>query len=267
MTRSYALGHADEELARLEHQAAMLAPATGLILRQAGIAPGMRVLDLGTGTGDVARLVADLVGPTGAVVGLDRSPDALVAAERLSADVPNISFVEGDVAMWRDGEFDAVVGRLVLVHTTDPTAVLRHHAGALRPGGVAVAMEFDMTGARTVPPTPVAAQARDWICGAIERAGMDPGLGARLGAVFGGAGLGEPTMVGVQGYHPAGDVNGPLVLAGVLRAMLPLVVATGTATAEQVDVGTVRERVERELAEAGAVFVPPTLVGAWARRR
>ncbi|WP_412542572.1 methyltransferase domain-containing protein [Longispora sp. K20-0274] len=267
MNSSYALGHADEELARLEHQAAMLAPATGLLLRRAGIGPGMRVLDLGTGTGDVARMVADLVGPTGSVVGVDRAPDALAAAARLT-DQPNITFVEGDIADWRSSEsFDAVVGRLVLVHTPDPVAVLRHHAGSVRAGGVVVALEFDMTGARSVPPTPLVTRAREWICGAIERAGMDPGLGARLGGLFRSAGLGEPTMVGVQGYHPAGDPNGPLVLAGVLRSLLPLLVATGVAGEEEVGVGSVRERVERELTEAGAVFVPPTLVGAWARRK
>ncbi|MEV6524453.1 methyltransferase domain-containing protein [Longispora sp. NPDC051575] len=267
MTSSYALGHADPELARLEHQAAMLAPATSLILRNAGIGPGMRVLDLGTGTGDVARLAADLVGPTGSVVGVDRSADALRMAASLSAGHPHVSFVEDDIATWRDPDgFDAIVGRLVLVHTPAPADVLRHHAATLRPGGVVVAAEFDMTGARSVPATPLVTRAREWICGAIERAGMDPGIGARLGSVFAAAGLGAPTMVGVQGYHPAGDPNGPLVLSGVLRSLLPLLEATGMATAAEVDVETVRERVAAELAGAGAVFVPPTLVGAWARR-
>ena len=63
--KDYVLGHEDAELARLEHQAGILAPATEAILRMAGLAPGMRVLDLGTGLGDVAFAAAGIVGPAG----------------------------------------------------------------------------------------------------------------------------------------------------------------------------------------------------------
>src|SRR5690349_7754512 len=100
-----------DKLARLDHRATMLAPATRLVLDQAGIAPGMRVLDLGTGTGAVARLAAELVGPTGHVVGVDQNADALAVADerRRAAGVANVSFVEGDVGSWvHDGAFDAV---------------------------------------------------------------------------------------------------------------------------------------------------------------
>ena len=75
-----------------------------------------RVLDLGSGVGDVALAVANRVGPTGSVLGIDRSPSALaVARERTErARLGNIEFVEGDLtAAAIDGEFDAVVGRLV----------------------------------------------------------------------------------------------------------------------------------------------------------
>ena len=73
----YQLGSADDELARLELQGRALSPATYMIFDAAGIRPGMRVLDLGCGVGDVAFVAADLVGPDGYVVGVDRSPEAL----------------------------------------------------------------------------------------------------------------------------------------------------------------------------------------------
>jgi len=76
----YQLGSADDELARLELQGRALAQATYMILDAAGIRPGMRVLDLGCGVGDVAFVAADLVGPDGYVVGVDRSAEALARA-------------------------------------------------------------------------------------------------------------------------------------------------------------------------------------------
>ena len=70
-TTSYVLGSSDQEIERLDRQSASIEGATRLLLRAAGITPGMRVLDLGTGIGHVAMLVADLVGPQGSVVAID----------------------------------------------------------------------------------------------------------------------------------------------------------------------------------------------------
>jgi cyclopropane fatty-acyl-phospholipid synthase-like methyltransferase len=68
----YILGHSDAEISRLQTQAAILRPITERLLRNAGIRPGMRVLDLGSGAGDVAILAAELVGPKGCLLGLTR---------------------------------------------------------------------------------------------------------------------------------------------------------------------------------------------------
>lgn len=105
----------------------------------------MRVLDLGTGLGHVAFAAADLVGAEGRVVGVDNNLKLLgVAIGRASAH-PQVRFVEGDVRTWRSEEpFDAVIGRLILFHLPDRLAVLRHHVAALRPGGLVVALDFDL---------------------------------------------------------------------------------------------------------------------------
>jgi ubiquinone/menaquinone biosynthesis C-methylase UbiE len=71
----YVLGSDGAEIARLDAQAAMSAPATRLLLQAGGrIGRGMRVLDLGTDLGHVAFDVASLVGPEGTVVGIDQDP-------------------------------------------------------------------------------------------------------------------------------------------------------------------------------------------------
>src|SRR5271170_5692902 len=76
----YVLGHSDAELERLRLQSALYADATRRVIRESGIAPGMRVLDIGCGPGDVAMLIADAVGPSGKVVAIDREPRAVETA-------------------------------------------------------------------------------------------------------------------------------------------------------------------------------------------
>ena len=71
---TYAMGRTEAEEQRLQRQAALYAPATRRLFEAAGIGPGMKVLDLGSGAGDVALLAAELVGPTGHVVGVDMNP-------------------------------------------------------------------------------------------------------------------------------------------------------------------------------------------------
>jgi ubiquinone/menaquinone biosynthesis C-methylase UbiE len=77
---NYVLGHSGRELERLRRQAQLVNPITRQYLVEAGIEAGMHVLDVGSGAGDVAFLAAELVGPSGQVVGVDRSPDALALA-------------------------------------------------------------------------------------------------------------------------------------------------------------------------------------------
>jgi len=96
---TYALGHSPAEVQRLKNQAAMLRPITERLLRSAGIDGGVRVLDLGCGAGDVSMLAAELVGPAGFVVGIDRSQDVLNVARKRAkeAGLRQVSFVRASV--------------------------------------------------------------------------------------------------------------------------------------------------------------------------
>src|SRR5262245_65524412 len=81
-TSDYVLGGSPQQYARLTLQARILRPYTEKFFRGAGLPPGMRVLDIGSGMGDVAMLAADIVGPGGRVVGEDRDPAVLEHARR-----------------------------------------------------------------------------------------------------------------------------------------------------------------------------------------
>ena len=152
---AYELGHSDRELERLEAQERLVGPITRRFFLDAEIAPGMRVLDIGSGAGHVAFLAADLVGDSGEVVGTDNAA-AAIAAARAGAEarsLRNVSFREGDPTQMRfERPFDAVVGRYVLMFQADPAAMLRALTGHLRTGGVIVYHEPDWDGARSFPP-------------------------------------------------------------------------------------------------------------------
>ena len=99
-TDGYVLGHTDAELKRLATQARLIDPITRLFLIEAGIGNGMRVLDVGSGAGDVAFLAANLVGLAGQVVGVDRSASALARARTRAEEqsLNNVTFRESELS-------------------------------------------------------------------------------------------------------------------------------------------------------------------------
>src|SRR5262245_40078182 len=123
----YVFGHSERELERLATQARVVDPITRWFLREAGLMAGMRVLDVGSGAGDVAFLAAELVGNSGGGVGGDSTEAALMAARARAAarGLRNVSFREGDpTRMTFERAFDAVIGRYVLQYQRDPAAML-----------------------------------------------------------------------------------------------------------------------------------------------
>jgi ubiquinone/menaquinone biosynthesis C-methylase UbiE len=260
------LGHDPAELVRLDQQAAIIDRPTRLLLHAAGIGTGWRVLDLGTGLGHVARIAGEIVGPTGAVIGIDPSAHALaVARERAEeAGVRHVSFEEGDVSTWSARQpFDAIVGRLVLFHLGDPVAAVRQQAKNLRNGGQFVAVDFDLGSCRAEPQVRMAGEILRWVEQAFTAAGASPRIGARLGMILRQAGLEQVATFGVQAYLSPQDKGGPALLAGVVRAVAPVIVARGIATMDQLGLDTLEGRIAQELQRADAVLLPPTVVGAW----
>src|SRR5579872_1426162 len=126
-SRHYVMGYSDEEMRRLQKQATLWYPATRRFLEDVGIMADMKVLDVGAGAGDVTLLLAEKVGPGGQVIGVDSNPAVLNFARRRAevAAFTNVSFVDGDITRMDFAmEFDAIVGRFILQHLSDPMAVL-----------------------------------------------------------------------------------------------------------------------------------------------
>jgi SAM-dependent methyltransferase len=266
-TTPYILGHAPGELDRLIEQARFLGDLTEEVLRRAGVGPGMTVLDLGSGTGDVSFLAARLVGPTGTVLGVDRSPEAVATAQGRAreAGLTNVTFTVADLADLDPAPVDALVGRLVLMYLDDPAAVLRRLLAGVRPGGVVAFQEMDMGAVTWEGDLPLFATTGDRIVQTFARAGIDHRTGLKLARIYRRAGLPAPQTL--QGARVESGPDSPLYawMAQTARTLLPLMERTGVATAAEVGVDTLAVRLREEIVAADATVVPPPLIGAWTR--
>ena len=268
---SYVLGDSANERHRLQRQADLIGGFTHHVLEQAGITAGMTVLDVGCGAGDVALLLADVVGPDGRVVGVDRNPAILTAAERrtTAAGYANVRFVAGDlndpdVDLGHD--FDAAVGRLVLMYNPDTEAALRAIADRVAPGGIVAFQEADFTWfAHSIPPLPLMTSVRHWISGAFAAGGSDPHIGFRLPQAFAAAGLPGPRLQFDTLMGGGTDFGGYQYAALTVRSLLPAIEAAGIATAAEIDIDTLADRLRDAVVAADATITTVSLVAAWTR--
>jgi 2-polyprenyl-3-methyl-5-hydroxy-6-metoxy-1,4-benzoquinol methylase len=267
---TYLLGHADAEVRRLLLQARLYDPYTEQALRLAGLRPGLRVLDIGCGPGDVSFVAARLVGPEGSVLGIDAADDIIGLARARAAEqgLNSVRFEQttvGDLAL--DEPVDAVIGRLILMHLPDPVATLRQLAGLVRPGGFIAFSEFDMTGARGVPDDGrLWLAARDAIIETFTAMGLDPTFAATMPALFRQAGLSTPELS--LGAPIGGAEHTDLIafVADTLHSLLPAREKLGLVTDDAfADADALRQRLHDELAEADGVATTPAMITAWSR--
>jgi SAM-dependent methyltransferase len=233
----------------------------------------MTVLDLGSGMGDVSLIGAQIVGPEGRVVGVERDA-ATVGAARARIEtlgLANVEVVEGDVtalgAAVGEQLFDAAIGRLLLIHVPDPATVLRAAAARLRPGGLLVAMEYDAGWIPSHPPAGLWDGTVALLQAAFARAGAHARIGLELFGVFAAAGLAEPELRSEQDVGGGAGWAGYAILAETVRSLLPVMEATGLATAVEVDPDTLADRLRADVMATGGVAASPPLIGAWARLR
>jgi ubiquinone/menaquinone biosynthesis C-methylase UbiE len=264
----YVFGSNQAEHERLMRQAKTLAPYTERLFRDAGVASGQRVLDVGSGVGDVALLAASLVGRTGSVLGIDRDAIALdIARSRANtARASNIRFLQTDLSQLRiDGDFDAIVGRFILMFLPDPAATLRSLTAHLRPGGVIVFHEASWASlyplARHLPLRTACA---DLICSTLRQAGARPDMPLTLYQGFIESGYQVPHLrVEVL---MASDAGGHDWLPELIESLRPRFNELGMEIQAVGEFGTLAARLEGERENARSFTPLVGLVGAWARK-
>lgn len=264
-TSDYALGSSDAEHERLIRQAASLAPLTERLFREAGIGTGHRVLDLGSGVGDVAMLAAGLVGPSGQVVGIERDTRSIARARARAAEagLHNVTFTQSDVSQVASSKpFDATVGRLILLFLPDPVAVLRSLYQLVRPGGIFAFQEPSWATALTLTVhLPLWHACTSLIRETFERSGADPEMGLHLYWMFQEAGLPSPK---VHMEMPLG--NDPEWIYGVLCSLRPRMEQLNLPLQPLGSFDTLPERLRAEATTSKTLAPWRVIVGAWSHK-
>jgi len=264
------MGRSQEETERLIQQSGLYEDITGRLLSDAGLFTGMKVLDIGSGAGDVAFTAAERVGSEGQVIGVDMNPEILETAKARAEimGLTNVEFIAGDVqALDLPNDFDAVIGRAVLIYLPRPAETLRQLATHLRPGGIVAFQEVEFSAYSSIarPETPLMNQLAIWGIEVFRRSGANVGMGFDLYSAFVDAGLPEPSL----GY--AAPMGGPETwigydyIANSIRSLLPLLEAYSIATAEEAELKTLADRLRAEVVASKRPLILPPHVTAWAQ--
>ena len=264
----YALGSTDSEHGRLIRQAARFAPFTERLFCDAGVGPGQRVLEVGSGMGDVAMLVARIVSPSGEVVGVELDARSITRARgRVSeAGLSNVSFVQCDAAELPRGRlFDAAVGRLILQFLPDPVTVLRSISQLVRPGGAIAFQEPSWK-----PYLALCSHMPLWsACGslavaAFTGAGANAEMGPNLPRLFERAGLPSPIMR--MEMWLGNDLECARWTHDVLSSLRPQIERLALSVEAVGNFETLAERLHREAIASGTAAPCVALIGAWCHK-
>jgi SAM-dependent methyltransferase len=236
----YMFDGGDEDLERLLRIADMTAEATATALRRSGIGPGWNVIECGCGPLGALHVLAELVGETGRVTGIDLNPDAGERARSVtdSLGLSNVHVFAGDVndadPAALGGPFDLAFCRLFLLHQADPVRTLRRIAAMLRPGGWIIAQEpLRYPSPQAFPRSPELDTAWQLIFEVVEKLGAQPHATEQLPRSVVSAGL---ELVRTDGLFILGDPASLFpVFAGTIAATRESATAASLATGEQID--------------------------------
>jgi SAM-dependent methyltransferase len=263
---AYALGRTPEEYERLRAQARMWEPAAGRLFDRAGLAPGATCLDAGCGPGETMRSMAERVGPTGRVLGMDRDASlGALAVEMLHGEGHRqCAFREHDLseaAAVPGAPFDLVYARLLLFHMPQRVDVLGRLWDAVAPGGHLIVHDYDFRSIASVPDLASIGELTRVFTGAFKAVGADVHVGIRLPELFREAGIGTPDGSDVAGYLDPLP-NGSAMVSQVFRSVLPVALAHGITTED--DAAQTLAAAERDAARyPDGQLMWPLLIGAW----
>lgn len=180
-----------------------------------------------------------------------------------------VSFQETDLGDFSSTEpWDAIVGRYVLLFQPDPSALLRRMTRFLKPGGIIVFHEADLTVPHpSFPPCPLWDQTKNLIPEALKRSGIPPGVGPRLGRMYLDAGLPFPAIVGDT---PVGGERGSLLfclIASTVITLAPRLCELGLSLPLGVAADdTLVSKLEEAVLAQGSQLIGSTQFGAWTRK-
>jgi SAM-dependent methyltransferase len=265
----YVLGKTLAEHDRLNRQGRLISKLTQHFLEQIGLAAGMRVLDIGSGLGDVALLAAGLVGGSGQVVGIDSDTTALEVAKARARQqgLSNVLFHACDIHRYDvPDDYDAVIGRCVLLHQREPLATLRAAIKHVRRGGIVAFQEPWFSRAFSCPEAPLFQEMLGWLHDTVLASGLDADIGIRLPSLYASSGLPRPELAFEMLVHSSPESEVYDFCVDTVRSLLPIIESRGISTVQQIQVDSLAKRLRSEASALVTVVGVMPLVGAWTKR-
>lgn len=261
----YVLDRTEREYERLRVQAKVWESLTDRVLEQAGLAAGMSVLDAGCGPGEVMRLMARRVGPSGHVTGLDIDAEVGALALQRLREEEKAQFAFHSIDLTDDEDvpgapFDVVYARFLLIHMMDPVAMTKRLASLVKPGGKLIVMDYVMNMMQVAPSEPSLDRGVEIVQETFRRSGKAVDCGIRFGEWFRAVGLPMPEGTDIEGRLEVSGAENPM-LANVLVSLTTPAVALGIATEEEMARLPDEVRAVFRLGEHSMHW--PTVTAAW----
>lgn len=262
--KHYIIRGGEEGRARLRLLSRLMQPTTLALLNQVGIRSGMKCLEVGCGSGDVAFDLARMVGPMGRVVATDTDEIKINLArqEAEQQHLTNLEFRLADVVEDEFEKFDFVHARFVVTHLPDPQKALEKVRQAIHPGAILAVQDIDFRGHFCHPECAAFSRYVELYTKTATQRGADPNIGPRLPGLLTKAGFESVQINVVQLAAISGEskLMAPLTMENIADAVL----AEGLASRAEID------RLVHELDEFArdphTVISGPRVVQTWGCR-
>lgn len=241
--------------ARLETLEAACDPFTARHLDKIGVGPGWHCLEVGAGAGSVARMLCERVGADGRVVAVDLEPALLADLTAPNLEVRRLDVVADELP---EEAFDLVHTRAVLLHIPQRDDALRKLIPTLRPGGVLLLEELDLTASFAALDDVVFRPSLEALYRPLREAGMDVFWAATMPALLEAAGL-----VGVDSFRELMTFTAGSPLAEFFRLTYEQLLESQPYT--DAERALIREG-GAALGQAGGPYVAWEMITAWGRR-
>ena len=264
---SYPLGGTQTERDRLLAQAKQYEATANDLLDRLNIKSGSRAVDIGCGPIGILDLLSHRVGPSGAVVGLEREARfvEMARAEIARRGLTNATIVQADGhdTGLEKSSFDLVHERLVMINVTSPATLLREMVSLARPGGTIVLEDVDNVSWLCQPAHPSWDVLLKAFHTVFQAGGGDPFVGRKLPVLLHEAGVEDiQVRVSVE-TPPLGDYR-RTHLVSLIDSVSDKIVAKGVLTKDELKAH--REALLRHLGDAKTTVIDKLLVQSWGRR-
>jgi SAM-dependent methyltransferase len=263
----YPLGRGPGETERLRRQADELEPQSVALLDRVDRPVGGNAIDLGCGPAGVLALLAERVGRTGRVVGVDNDPNHVALAREFASErgLTQVEIVQADAS--RTGlppdSFDLVHARTLLINLPDPVAAVAEMARLVRPGGHVLLQEPEAMVRICYPPLPAYARMGELLETTTTSSGIDPLIGPRLPTLLREAGFVDIGVEARADIYPVGCTR-RAILPDLVRAMRPTIVQSGLTTEEELD--NLDRAVRAHFDNPNVLVMPSLFFLAWGRK-